>query len=70
MDRKWRAPKAEKNGPIVSHLMFADDLLLFGEATEEQVRCMVDTVNRFCSLSEKQVMRRLVFSFPVILVEV
>jgi hypothetical protein len=50
--------------------MFADDLLLFGEATEEQVRCMVDTVNRFCSLSEKQVMRRLVFSFPVILVEV
>jgi ribonuclease HI len=52
---KWKAPKAGKHGPIVSHLMFADDLLLFGEATEEQMRCMVYILDKFCSLSGQQV---------------
>jgi hypothetical protein len=53
--RKWKAPKAGKNGPIVSHLMFADDLLLFGEATEGQMKCMVDILNNFCRMSGQQV---------------
>jgi hypothetical protein len=52
---KWKAPKAGKNGPIVSHLMFADDLLLFGEATEGQMKCMVDILNNFCRMSGQQV---------------
>jgi hypothetical protein len=51
----WRGIKAGRNGPMVSHLMFADDLLLFGEASEKQMKCVMDILNRFCSLSGQEV---------------
>jgi hypothetical protein len=35
--------------------MFADDLLLFGEATENQMYCVVDSLNMFCSMSGQEV---------------
>jgi hypothetical protein len=35
--------------------MFADDLLLFGEATEEHMQCVVDILATFCQLSGQQV---------------
>jgi hypothetical protein len=37
----WKALRAGRGGPLVSHLMFADDLLLFGEATENQISCVM-----------------------------
>jgi ribonuclease HI len=40
---------------MVSHLMFADDLLLFGEANELQMHCVIETLNKFCSLSGQEV---------------
>ncbi|PNX75251.1 ribonuclease H, partial [Trifolium pratense] len=52
---KWRGIKAGRNGPMVSHLMFADDLLLFGEAKEEQMQCVINTLNNFCNLSGQEV---------------
>jgi hypothetical protein len=52
---KWKAPKAGKNGLIVSHLMFMDDLLLFGETTEVQMKCMVDILDNLCRMSGQQV---------------
>ncbi|GAU13938.1 hypothetical protein TSUD_262650 [Trifolium subterraneum] len=52
---KWRGIKAGRAGPMVSHLMFADDLLLFGEASEKQVQCVLDILNVFCSLSGQEV---------------
>jgi hypothetical protein len=51
----WKAPRAGRNGPIVSHLMFAYDLLLFGEATTEQLKCMTDILDKFCRLLGQQV---------------
>jgi hypothetical protein len=37
---EWKALRAGRSGPLVSHLMFADDLLLFGEATKIQINCV------------------------------
>ncbi|MCH81648.1 putative ribonuclease H protein, partial [Trifolium medium] len=51
---KWRGIKAGRAGPMVSHLMFADDLLLFGEASEKQMQCVLDILNEFCSLSGQE----------------
>lgn len=34
---KWRALKASRRGPRLSHLFFADDLLFFSEAKNDQI---------------------------------
>lgn len=35
----------------MSHLMFADDLVLFGEASERQMSCVLSILNLFCAIS-------------------
>jgi hypothetical protein len=52
---KWKPMRAGRNGPSISHLMFADDLLSFGQATEENMRAVMDVLNKFCSMSGQQV---------------
>jgi hypothetical protein len=52
---KWKGIRAGRNGPVVSHLMFADDLLLFGEANERQMQYVIDVLERFCSMSGQEV---------------
>jgi hypothetical protein len=52
---KWRGIKAGKNGPDVSHLMFADHLLLFGTASDNQMKCMLEVLEEFCLLSGQEV---------------
>lgn len=37
-------------GTKISHIMFADDLLLFGEETERQIQCVMETLQKICSL--------------------
>jgi hypothetical protein len=54
-DGEWKTLRAGKDGPFVSHLMFADDLLLFGEATEKQINCVLRILGLFCSMSGQQV---------------
>jgi hypothetical protein len=51
----WKSIKAGRRGLMVSHLMFADDFLLFGEATENQMWCVTNTLNHFCMLSGQKV---------------
>jgi hypothetical protein len=51
---KWKGIKAGRNGPVVSHLMFADDLLLFGEANERHMQYVIDVLDRFCSMSGQE----------------
>lgn len=45
----WKALKASRNGPRISYLFFVDDLLLFAEAGQDQVNCIKDCLDRFCS---------------------
>lgn len=52
---QWIPLKAGRSGPPVSHLMFADDLLLFGKATESQMNSVVNTLNRFSDISGQMV---------------
>lgn len=47
--------RAARGEPLVSHLLFADDLILFGEATSRQAKCMEDVMRNFCLLSGQEV---------------
>ncbi|KAK4252645.1 hypothetical protein QN277_014390 [Acacia crassicarpa] len=52
---KWVPIKTSRGGPNISHLMFADDLLLFGVASTEQASCMMECLNNFCEASGERV---------------
>lgn len=54
----WKPMKAGRNGPSISHLMFADDLLLFSEASQNQMNIILDCLNMFCSISGQKVNAR------------
>ncbi|XP_058771248.1 uncharacterized protein LOC131644704 [Vicia villosa] len=51
---RWKTVRAGRNGQVISHLMFADDLLLFGEVIEPQIRCIMRTLEVFCKASGQQ----------------
>ncbi|XP_058733915.1 uncharacterized protein LOC131605592 [Vicia villosa] len=53
--KKWKAFQVGKDGVNISHLMFADDLLIFGEASEKQVSCMMEILKKFCSMSGQDI---------------
>lgn len=38
--KRWKSVKASRNGPTLSNLAFADDLILFCEASVEQTTVM------------------------------
>ncbi|XP_072074464.1 uncharacterized protein [Arachis hypogaea] len=48
---KWIPMKAGQRGPQISHLLFADDLLLFTEATENQMKVVLETLDEFGAAS-------------------
>ncbi|KAK4267638.1 hypothetical protein QN277_024391 [Acacia crassicarpa] len=54
-DSTWKPVLMTKEGPSISHLMFADDLLLFGEASESQALCMTEAIEMFCVASGAKV---------------
>lgn len=52
---EWKPMRAGRNGPNISHLMFADDLLLFGIAKEPQMQCVLGVLNNFCLMLGQQI---------------
>ncbi|XP_061371034.1 uncharacterized protein LOC133313656 [Gastrolobium bilobum] len=53
--KEWKPKKAGKGGPSISHLLFADDLMLFGEADSDQIRIVMSCLNKFGSMSGQKV---------------
>lgn len=47
--------KAWRNMPNISHLMFADDLLLFGKATVRKMKKAREMLDTFCGISGQKI---------------
>lgn len=46
-DGKWNLGSLSRRGPFVSHLMFADDMVLFTKASIEQLSIIMQILNCF-----------------------
>ncbi|KAK9911811.1 hypothetical protein M0R45_035700 [Rubus argutus] len=53
--RQWKPIRSSQNGPLVSHLFFADDIILFAEASTKQANVLKNCMDRFCELSGQSV---------------
>lgn len=51
----WKPLQASRGAPRVSHLMFADDIIFFAQATTDQVDCIRDGLHQFCGASGQSV---------------
>lgn len=47
--------KASRQGPLVSYIFFADDLVLFGEALIPQANLIAEILEYFCLISSQKV---------------
>nr|KYP49326.1 LINE-1 reverse transcriptase isogeny [Cajanus cajan] len=47
----WAPLKLGSDGPPLSHLFFADDVLLFSKATPSHIRMVTESLQRFCNAS-------------------
>lgn len=54
-DKKWKPIRLSRGGPQLSHICFADDLVLFAEASVSQVRVIRAVLERFCRASGQKV---------------
>ena len=47
---KWKGMRASRNGPIITHFLFADDIILFFKASESNCEKINDVLNSFCDM--------------------
>lgn len=50
-EKKWKGMRAGRRGPIISHMMFADDLVLFAEANQKQIGVILNCLQVFGDMS-------------------
>lgn len=48
-NKQWHCLNIGKDSLKVSHLMFVDDLILFGTATDNQINVIMDILSLFCN---------------------
>ena len=54
-DKRWIPLKVGKQGPFVSQLKFANDLILFGEVTKNQMEALMDCLYHLCLMCSQRV---------------
>ncbi|KAA3468684.1 reverse transcriptase [Gossypium australe] len=54
-EENFRGVKASRSGPQISHLLFVDDCILFGEATERRAGQLKRVLSEYRTCSEQQV---------------
>jgi hypothetical protein len=47
--KQWKPVRASGSGPFISHLFFADDLILFSEASDYQASVLKGCLDLFCN---------------------
>ncbi|KAG7543761.1 Ribonuclease H-like superfamily [Arabidopsis thaliana x Arabidopsis arenosa] len=52
---EWKPISLSRGGPKLSHICFADDLILFAEASVKQIRVIRRVLERFCVASGQKV---------------
>ncbi|KAF8413392.1 hypothetical protein HHK36_001373 [Tetracentron sinense] len=50
-NREWKPVKAARSAPYISHLFFANDLILFAEASIRQMEIIMECFEDFCGAS-------------------
>ncbi|KAG7534372.1 Endonuclease/exonuclease/phosphatase superfamily [Arabidopsis thaliana x Arabidopsis arenosa] len=53
--KEWKPISLSRGGPKLSHICFADDLILFAEASVSQIRVIRRVLERFCVASGQKV---------------
>lgn len=54
-NKSWKPVRLSQRGPALSHMFFADDLILFGMATSHNINVIMNCINMFCSFSGEKV---------------
>ena len=48
VESSWKGVKVSANGPSITHLFFADDILLFFEVNNNSYEAIMDVMGKFC----------------------
>ncbi|KAF7812710.1 RNA-directed DNA polymerase [Senna tora] len=54
-ENSWHTMRAGRSGPSISHLVFADDIILFSEATMDQAQVILQCLSSFGEASGQKV---------------
>ena len=54
-NKRWKPIRVGTNGPCVSHLMFAYDLILFSEVEVNQIEVMIEFLNTYYIILEQKI---------------
>lgn len=52
---RWKGITLDRYGPVLTHLLFADDMILFAEANTEQAEVIKQCLDDFCRASGQKV---------------